>query len=117
MPPTVQPPHVRALEVLSSGTRNSLTNLTSRQGLESGTPGPPGEPGEPGAPGEPAKSYVFTEGAPSASWTILHKLKRFPSVFVQDTAGNTVEGVITYTNEEELTVDFSAAFSGKAFLN
>lgn len=117
MPPTILPAHLRHLQELTAGTRNNLQALTSRQGLESGTPGPEGPPGGKGEPGEPAKSFVFTEGTPSTVWTIKHKLKRFPSVTVQDTAGDEVMGIIDYINEEELTVTFTANVTGKAFLN
>ena len=117
MPPTTQPPHLRHLGVLAGDTRNQLTQLVSRQGLESGLPGPEGPEGGTGPEGPPAKTFEHTQGAPSALWTIVHKLKRFPSVVVQDTAGDSVEGIVEYISNEELTITFSAAFSGVAYLN
>src|ERR1035441_8717185 len=94
MPPVIQPNSLRHLGVLAGDTKNELTQLVSRQGLEGpeeGAPGRPGAPGPTGPEGPPAKSFVFTEGAPSAFWTITHKLKRFPSVMVQDSANDRSE--------------------------
>ena len=61
MPPTILPSHLRHLDALTSRTRNSLTQLVGRQGLEAGTPGPEGPPG---GKGEPGKVEV---GVPSAA--------------------------------------------------
>lgn len=63
------------------------------------------------------RSYVHTQGAAAATWTITHGLGRYPSVMVVDSAGTVVHGGIAYNSIDELVVTFSAAFSGKAFLN
>jgi hypothetical protein len=114
MPPTILPKHLRELDVLVGSTRNQQNQLLSRQGLEGGMPGPPGPPGEKGAAGS---TFVFTQGAPAEVWTIKHELKLFPSVTVQDTAGDEVSGITVYISENELTVTFSSPFSGVAYLN
>jgi hypothetical protein len=62
-------------------------------------------------------SYEHTQGVSSNSWTILHNLGFYPNVTVVDSAGTIYEGEITYTNTNSLTVSFSAAFSGKAYLS
>ena len=63
------------------------------------------------------KNFVFTQNAPATTWTITHDLNKFPSVSVVDSANEVVFGDVTYTNTNSLTVTFTAAFSGKAYLN
>lgn len=121
MPPVIQPVHLRHLGVLAGDTKNELTQLVGRQGLEGegteGAPGPAGATGPEGKEGPPGKGFVFHEGASSAVWTVVHGLGKYPSVTVQDTAGDEVDGVIVYVSEEELTITFSSAFSGTAYLS
>jgi len=62
-------------------------------------------------------SYQHTQGVASASWVINHNLHFHPNVTVQDSAGNIVEGELTYTNSDSLTVSFQTAFSGEAYLS
>ena len=63
------------------------------------------------------KNFVFTQNNPAVTWTITHDLDKFPSVSVVDSANEIVYGEVTYTNTNLLTVTFTAAFSGKAYLN
>ena len=63
------------------------------------------------------KNYVFVQNTPSATWTITHNLGKFPSVSVVDSGNTTVYGDISYINDNSLTVTFSAAFGGKAYMN
>lgn len=63
------------------------------------------------------KHFVFTKITPDSIWEITHNLDKYPSVTVVDSAGSVVIGDITYTSKSSLTVTFSAAFSGKAYLN
>ena len=62
-------------------------------------------------------SYIHTQGVASATWIINHNLGFYPNLTVQDSAGTIYEGEITYTNSDSLTVTFSSAFSGKAYLS
>ena len=62
-------------------------------------------------------SFEHNQGSASNSWTITHNLGFKPNVTVIDSAGNIVEGEITYTNSNSLTVSFASAFSGKAYLS
>ena len=62
-------------------------------------------------------AYAHTQGSASNTWVITHNLNFMPNVTVQDSAGNIVEGEITYTNTNSLTVSFASAFSGKAYLS
>lgn len=66
---------------------------------------------------EPNKSFIHIQGEASDTWTIEHNMGRYPSVTVVDSAGSAVFGDVSYTNENQLTVTFSVAFSGKAYLN
>jgi|TARA_R110000824_G_scaffold66938_1_gene173485 hypothetical protein len=61
--------------------------------------------------------YVFTQSAASATWTITHNLGRYPSVTTVDSAGSIINGAITYTSDNVITVVFTSATSGKAYLN
>lgn len=62
-------------------------------------------------------AYTHTQNAVSNSWVITHNLGFKPNVTVQDSAGTTYEGEINHTSANSLTVSFSAAFSGKAYLS
>lgn len=77
--------------------------------------------------GETAHEYVtitssdlhfeHDQSTPSSSWSINHSLSKFPSVTIVDTSGNEVEGDVQHTDNNNLTISFSASFSGKAYLN
>lgn len=62
-------------------------------------------------------TFVYPQLTASAVWVIAHGLGNFPSVTVLDSAGNTVFGEITYTDANTVTLTFSAAFTGTAYLN
>jgi hypothetical protein len=65
-----------------------------------------------------AKSkYVHTQGSAATTWSITHNLKFYPNVSIVDSALSHVMGEVTYINENSLTVSFTSAFSGKAFLS
>ena len=63
------------------------------------------------------KDFVYIKSTPNKIWEITHNLDKYPSVTIVDSAGSVVMGDITYTSKSTLTVTFSAAFSGKAYLN
>ena len=63
------------------------------------------------------KNFVFTQGVPSTTWTVQHTLNKFCSVTVVSDSNNVMIGNVTYDGLNELTITFSAAFSGKAYLN
>lgn len=65
----------------------------------------------------PNKSYVHTQHEASDVWFIDHQMGRYPSVTVVDSAGTMVFGEVTYDNENRVTITFTAAFGGKAYLN
>ena len=63
------------------------------------------------------KDYTHIQNTASNVWTISHGLNKNPSVCVQDSAGTTVIGEVTYNDKNNLTLNFSGSFSGKAYLN
>jgi len=63
------------------------------------------------------QTYTHTQGAAATGWYISHNLLKFPAVTVVDSSGNLVEGAIQYINNNSLEINFTAAFSGKAYLN
>lgn len=63
------------------------------------------------------KSYKHIQAVPADQWQIAHNLGKYPSVTVIDSSGNTVFGKIEYSDENNITLIFSAAFSGTAYLN
>ena len=63
------------------------------------------------------KNFVFTQATPSSTWTVTHNLGKFPSVSVVNSSKAIVYGNVNYINTNELTITFSAPFSGQAFLN
>ena len=67
--------------------------------------------------GEGDKNFEYNQLSASASWSITHNLLKFPSVTVLDSSGNTVFGDIVYNDNRTLTLTFSAAFTGTAYLN
>lgn len=64
-----------------------------------------------------ASTYTHVQGSASDIWEVEHGLGRFPSVSVADSAGSLVYGDVTYINDNMLTIKFTSAFSGKAYLN
>jgi hypothetical protein len=63
------------------------------------------------------KNFVYTQSVPSTLWTITHNLEKFPSVSVVNINNVTMYGNVIYLNENELQIEFSAGFSGKAYMN
>jgi hypothetical protein len=82
-----------------------------------GIPGEQGVQGEQGIPGVSGASFVFDQMVAAAIWSIQHNLNRYPSVTVVDSSGATVEGAVDYDDANSLTISFSAAFAGTAYLN
>lgn len=60
---------------------------------------------------------VFVQSEAATQWVIEHNLDRFPTIIIFDDDGNELIGDIYYETENKLTITFSAACSGKAYLN
>lgn len=63
------------------------------------------------------KNFVFTQATPSATWNVQHNLNKFPSVTSVNNSNIKMFGEVTYVDENNLTINFSAGFSGKAYMN
>lgn len=98
-------------------------SVTISYGGPQGVQGPTGATGATGPGGISAGdipalvAYTHTQPAASATWTITHNLNFRPSVNVFDSAGTMVEGAVTHTNANSLTIAFSATISGTAHLS
>jgi hypothetical protein len=95
------------------------------QGLQ-GTQGIPGQPGTVGIQGVqgiagattvPSIAYTHTQMGVASIWFVVHNLGFYPTVTVIDSGGSIVEGEITYTSLNTLTLTFTAGFSGSAYLS
>ncbi len=62
-------------------------------------------------------TFDFRQGVPSATWIIQHNLNKYPSATVVDSGKNVNIGDITYDSKNQITIRFSAPFSGEAYLN
>lgn len=62
------------------------------------------------------RRHVHTQASPSTTWVINHTLGGKPSVTVVDSADTMVVGEVTYNSNSQVTVEFTAAFSGYAYL-
>lgn len=64
-----------------------------------------------------ATSYAHGQTSTSSLWSIDHNLGYNPAVTIKDNYGNLIEGYITYTSTSSLTIEFSSAVSGYAYLS
>mgnify|MGYP003314682548 CR=1 FL=1 len=62
-------------------------------------------------------TFEFSQLTAASTWTINHNLNKFPAITVVDSSGNVIVGFETYSNSNQIVLTFSAAFSGKAYLN
>jgi hypothetical protein len=63
------------------------------------------------------KNFVYTQSVPSSVWNINHLLNKKASIVIVDSGGTIVEGDVSYIDDNNITVSFAAAFTGKAFIN
>ena len=62
-------------------------------------------------------TFIFREDQALTEWVIEHNMGKFPSVSVVNSNDILMHGNITYVNDNKLIINFSAGFSGKAYLN
>jgi hypothetical protein len=65
----------------------------------------------------PLVSYTHDQGSDDTVWTIEHNLGFYPSVTVFLSSGDVVEGAIEHEDNTTLTITFSVAISGTAYLS
>lgn len=63
------------------------------------------------------KAYEFNQLSPKKIWNISHGLNKRPSVTIVDSAGSEVLGDIKYDDNNNITISFTVAFAGIAYLN
>ena len=61
--------------------------------------------------------YVHDQQVASTTWTVNHNMNKYPSVNIVDSANDEVTGEVKYNSLNQITITFTAAFSGKAYLN
>ena len=61
--------------------------------------------------------YTHNQTSAQTTWTITHNLGKFPSVTVVDSARSVVVGEVNMNTINQIEITFTAAFSGKAYLN
>lgn len=105
--------------VIEVPSESELELLEIQEQGPPGAPGPQGAQGPQGPPGTAGSDITYTHTQISAQsvWTVNHNLNKYPSVTVVDSGETVVIGDVDYTNANTLTIEFSAAFGGRAYLN
>lgn len=62
------------------------------------------------------RRHVHTQAQASATWVVTHTLGGKPSVMVADSADTVVVGEVKYDSNTQITILFTASFSGYAYL-
>lgn len=104
-------------EVVVAPVDTDVTCASETVVIVTGGKGEKGDPGEPGEPGSGSTAYTHEQITPAALWTITHGLGFYPNVTVVDSAGSGVEGEVVYLDMNSLTVTFTSAFGGFAYLS
>jgi hypothetical protein len=63
------------------------------------------------------KNFVFNQAVASATWTVQHNLNKFPSCTMVLGTGQQGYADVTFIDENNLTITFASAESGKAYIN
>jgi hypothetical protein len=111
--------------VIQQSLRNSVVRIVQGEAIvttpartvviQSGLPGPQGPEGPPGSGG--AGAFTHNQAPASALWTVTHNLGYRPAVSVWDTANDQVVGEVDHTSVNALTIAFSTAISGTAYMS
>lgn len=64
-----------------------------------------------------SSTYEFEQVSASSRWEIKHNLGKHPSVTIVDSAGTEVIGDVQYIDNNNIIIEFSGSFTGKAYLN
>lgn len=114
---TVKPPVVPRFEILYEGpTTVTIESAVTPDLYIPALPGPRGEQGIPGLNGTGLSSWNHIQAVPSDHWVFIHPLTFLPAVTVVDSAGTVVYGDVSYSGQT-ITINFSAGFSGTAYLS
>ncbi len=61
--------------------------------------------------------FSFVQVSALTQWNITHNLGRYPAVTVIESGGGQVFGGLVYNSLNDLTINFSPAIAGAAYLN
>jgi len=64
-----------------------------------------------------APTFEFQQAVAATTWNIQHNLGKFPSVSVINNNNVVINGEVTYIDNNNVQLNFSAGFTGKAYLN
>lgn len=73
--------------------------------------------GRGGGGGVTAQSYTFEQSTPASTWIVNHNLSYNPAVSIVSSSGDLVHGDVTYSGPQQITINFSAPFSGRVYLS
>lgn len=62
-------------------------------------------------------TYVFVQELPAYTWTIDHNLGYLPNVFIQDSTGRDIDGIVDNISSTQLIISFTSAVAGTAYLS
>ena len=63
------------------------------------------------------ENYVHDQQVASNTWVVVHNLNKYASINIVDTSNDIIMGEVRYNSLNQLTINFTAAISGKAYLN
>ena len=61
--------------------------------------------------------YRHVQSLATDTWVVAHNLGKYPAVQVVDSSGQMVIGDVIHDSVNQLTITFSAIFSGEAYCN
>lgn len=64
-----------------------------------------------------AQSYTHVQASPASTWVVHHNLSYNPAVSIVSSSGDLVHGDVTYSGAHEITINFTAPFSGSVYLS
>jgi hypothetical protein len=84
-----------------------------------GEPGPVGPAGPAGPPGpSQTVAYRHVQATAATVWTVTHDLSFWPNVTAVDSTGRAIwPGTVDYPSASSVTLTFSAAVGGEAYLS
>lgn len=62
-------------------------------------------------------NYVHNQMVAASTWSVTHNLNKRPSVTIVDSSGRLCLGEVTYIDDNNVEIVFTAAFSGSAYFN
>lgn len=66
---------------------------------------------------EGGSAYTHDQAVASTTWTVVHNLGYRPNVFLTDSSGTPLLGTVTHDSANQLTVTFTSAIAGLAYLS